>query len=72
MEALEAAAGEVPKEEIEALFKAQREAFHTELPVSFDSRMDRINRPAQMILDNKDPLWKSLSNALFHGPTVQT
>ena len=42
MEALEAAAGEVPKEEIERLFHAQREAFHAELPVSYEARMDRI------------------------------
>ena len=47
MEALEAAAGEVSKEEILKLFQAQRDAFHAELPVSYEARMDRINRTAR-------------------------
>ena len=72
MEALEAAAGEVPKEEIEKLFTAQRAAFHAELPVSFDVRLDRINRTAQMIIDNKDALCEAVSNDFGHRSSVQT
>ncbi|VAV98852.1 Aldehyde dehydrogenase; Probable coniferyl aldehyde dehydrogenase, partial [hydrothermal vent metagenome] len=72
MEALEAAAGEMAKEEIEKLFKAQRAAFHTELPVSYEVRMDRINRTAQMIIDHKDELCEAVSSDFGHRSSVQT
>ena len=72
MEALEAAAGEVSQDEIMTLFQAQRDAFHAELPVSFESRMDRINRTAQMIIDNKDALCEAVSNDFGHRSGVQT
>lgn len=72
MEALEAAAGEVSKDEIMAAFQAQRDAFHAELPVSYESRMDRINRTAQMIIDNKDALCEAVSNDFGHRSSVQT
>jgi len=72
MEALEAAAGEVSKEEMMKLFDAQRAAFHEELPVSYDTRMDRINRTAQMILDNKDALCEAISSDFGHRSEVQT
>lgn len=72
MDAIEAAAGEVPKGEIERLFKAQREAFTAELPVGHDIRMDRINRTAQMIIDHKDALCKAVSNDFGHRSSVQT
>ncbi|GAB5486631.1 MAG: coniferyl aldehyde dehydrogenase [Parasphingorhabdus sp.] len=72
MEALEAAAGEVSKEEMMKLFDAQRAAFHKELPVSYETRMDRINRTAQMILDNQDALCEAVSNDFGHRSSVQT
>jgi len=72
MEALEAAAGEVSKEEIEKLFHAQREAFHAELPVSYESRMDRINRLAKLIVDNKDALAAAVSIDFGHRSADMT
>lgn len=72
MEALEAAAGEVSKEEMMKLFDAQRAAFHKELPVSYETRMDRINRTAQMMLDNRDALCEAVSNDFGHRSGVQT
>lgn len=72
MEALEAAAGEVSKEDMMKLFDAQRAAFHKELPVSYETRMDRINRTAQMILDNQDALCEAVSNDFGHRSSVQT
>ncbi|MFK7843624.1 MAG: aldehyde dehydrogenase family protein, partial [Sphingorhabdus sp.] len=72
MEALEAAAGEVSKDEIMKVFQAQRDAFHAELPVSFESRMDRINRTAKMILENQDALCEAVSNDFGHRSSVQT
>ncbi len=72
MEALEAAAGEVSKDEMMKLFDAQRGAFHQELPVSYEARMDRINRTAQMILDHQDALCEAVSNDFGHRSSVQT
>ena len=72
MEALEAAAGEVSKEEILKLFQAQRDAFHAELPVSYEARMDRINRTARMIVENKDALCDAVSSDFGHRSSVQT
>ena len=72
MEALEAAAGEVSKDEIMAAFRAQRDAFHAELPVSYEARMDRINRTAQMIIDHMDDLCAAVSNDFGHRSPVQT
>ena len=72
MDAREAAAAETSKQEIETLFKAQRKAFHEELPVSHAARMNRINRVAKLILDNKDALADAVSNDFGHRSTVQT
>lgn len=72
MEALEAAAGEVSKDEIMKLFAAQRASFHEELPVSYEVRMSRINRTAQMMLDHKDALCEAVSNDFGHRSGVQT
>ncbi|WP_367947320.1 hypothetical protein [Sphingopyxis sp. BSNA05] len=72
MEALEAAAGEVSKDEIMKLFQAQRDAFHAELPVSYEARMDRINRTAKMIIENQDALCQAVSNDFGHRSSVQT
>jgi len=72
MEALEAAAGEVSKDDIMAAFRAQRDAFHAELPVSYEARMDRINRTAQMIIDHMDDLCAAVSNDFGHRSPVQT
>ena len=72
MEAIEAAAGEVPKEKLEELFKAQRAAFHAELPVSYDIRMSRINRTAKMIHEHQDEICAAVSNDFGHRSSHQT
>lgn len=72
MEALEAAAGEVPYAEIEKLFKAQRAAFHAELPVSHHARMNRIERLAKLVIENAGALCKAVSDDFGHRSHDQT
>jgi coniferyl-aldehyde dehydrogenase len=72
MDAREIDIADTSHEEILALFDAQRAAFTAELPVSYDVRMDRIMRTAQMIVDHKDAWCRAVSSDFGHRSHEQT
>lgn len=63
---------ETPKTEMLALLDRQRQAYLAEGEVSADVRNDRIERAAQLLLDNKDKLAEAMSSDFGHRSVTQS
>ena len=57
---------------MQALLKAQRDAFTAELPVSAAVRKDRLKRAIQLVLEHKDDFARALSDDFGHRSIEQS